>query len=122
MLEEGIAELAASNNTASDPTDPDESDTLRTQNANLKLQLDDALRRQREAIAEVLKCDGERLRRQEEDSIKKARKKRRRIRRMQMEGRRRKVVMGEAVAEEGENGEEVEKEGLSSDTDEMSSD
>ncbi|KAL8862283.1 MAG: hypothetical protein Q9178_001292 [Gyalolechia marmorata] len=132
MLEEGIAELTALANNPSGSLDPDEnteSDTLRTQNANLKLQLDDALRRQREAIAEVLKYDQERLKREEEENLKRARKKRRRIRKVEMEERRRKVVMGEIVESDGESGvrgtkgeEEEEEEDLSSDTDEMSSD
>ncbi|KAL8816695.1 MAG: hypothetical protein Q9223_004330, partial [Gallowayella weberi] len=96
MLEEGIAELASHNQFPStNTTEPSALDTLRTQNADLKAQLDDALRRQRDAIGEVLKLDRERARREEEESVKKARKKRRRIRRMEVEERRRKVVMGE---------------------------
>ncbi|KAL8685793.1 MAG: hypothetical protein Q9224_005669 [Gallowayella concinna] len=124
MLEEGIAELASLNNvTSSDPDEPSELDTLRTQNADLKVQLDDALRRQRDAIAEVLQFDRERVRRGEEESLKRARKKRRRIRRTEMEERRRKVVMGELVGDGAKEAEgAVEDEGLSSDTDEMSTD
>ena len=129
MLDEGIAELTALANNPSGSLDPDENnefDTLRTQNANLKLQLDDALRRQREAIAEVLKYDQERLKREEEESLKRARKKRRRIRKVEMEERRRKVVMGEIMETDEENGvrgtEEGGEEDLSSDTDELSSD
>ncbi|KAL8853438.1 MAG: hypothetical protein Q9221_001755 [Calogaya cf. arnoldii] len=129
MLEEGIAEITALNNRSFgslDPDDNNESETLRTENKNLKIQLDDALRRQREAIAEVLENDQKNLRRIEEDSVKRARKKRRRIRKMEMEERRRKVVMGEAVEKRDENGvsgaEEKMEEDLSSDTDELSSD
>ncbi|KAL8755751.1 MAG: hypothetical protein Q9199_003425 [Rusavskia elegans] len=129
MLEEGIAELTAMNNRSSGPLDPDdnsEPDTLRTENKNLKIQLDDALRRQREAIAEVLEYDQQSLRRREEESVKLARKKRRRIRKMQTEERRRKVVMGEIVEAGRENdaqgAEEEMDDDLSSDTDELSSD
>ncbi|KAL8680614.1 MAG: hypothetical protein Q9186_003206 [Xanthomendoza sp. 1 TL-2023] len=124
MLEEGIAELASLNNfTSSDPDEPSELDTLRTQNADLKVQLDDALRRQRDAIAEVLQFDRERVRRGEEESLKRARKKSRRIRRSEMEERRRKVVMGELVGDGAKEAEgATEDEGLSSDTDEMSTD
>ncbi|KAL8657847.1 MAG: hypothetical protein Q9226_001508 [Calogaya cf. arnoldii] len=129
ILEEGIAEITALNNHSFgslDPDDDNESETLRTENKNLKTQLDDALRRQREAIAEVLEYDQQNLRRMEEDSVKRARKKRRRIRKMEMEERRRKVVMGEAVEKRKENevsgAEEEMEEDLSSDTDELSSD
>ncbi|KAI4279035.1 MAG: hypothetical protein LQ337_000550 [Flavoplaca oasis] len=129
MLEEGIAELRALNNHSSGPLDPDnmdQDDALRTENKNLKHQLDDALRRQREAIAEVLEYDQQSLRRREEESIKKARKKRRRIRKMEAEERMRKVVMGEVVESARENGDEEAQdetdEDLSSDTDELSSD
>ncbi|KAL8772064.1 MAG: hypothetical protein Q9209_002730 [Squamulea sp. 1 TL-2023] len=128
MLEEGIAELTALNNNPSGSLDPDGSnafDSLRTENTNLKLQLEDALRRQEEAIAEVLKYDEERFRREEENKVKQARKRRRRIRKMQMEERRRKIVMGELkeiVEEDGVKDKVIEEEAdLSSDTDELSS-
>lgn len=125
-----MAELAAMNDRSSGPLDADdhnEADTLRTENQHLKTQLDDALRRQREAIAEVLEYDKQSLRRKEEESVKRARKKRRRIRKMEMEERRRKVVMGEIVEMEkgiGAQGaeEEMDDDDLSSDTDELSSD
>ncbi|KAI4239688.1 MAG: hypothetical protein LQ349_000162 [Xanthoria aureola] len=129
MLEEGMAELEAMNDRSSGPLgadDHNEADTLRTENQHLKAQLDDALRRQREAIAEVLEYDKQSLRRKEEESVKRARKKRRRIRKMEMEERRRKVVMGEIVEmEKGDGAQGADEEmddDLSSDTDELSSD
>ncbi|KAL8697854.1 MAG: hypothetical protein Q9201_006894, partial [Fulgogasparrea decipioides] len=64
MLEEGIAELASLNHPSSasysNPSNNDEIDALRQQNATLKGELDDALRRQRNAIAEVLGFEKER--------------------------------------------------------------
>ncbi|KAL8839590.1 MAG: hypothetical protein Q9170_001694 [Blastenia crenularia] len=128
ILEEGIAELAVLNDPSTHKQSSEESNFLRKENANLKTQVDDALGRQRDAIGEVLKLKQEQFRREEDDAVKKARKKRRRIRVMEVEERRRKVVMGEVV-DGGDGRGEVEmmeagdgEEGLSSDTDEMSSD
>ncbi|KAL9603596.1 MAG: hypothetical protein Q9219_001099 [cf. Caloplaca sp. 3 TL-2023] len=126
MFEEGIAELASLNNPSVHRHSNEESESMRKENAHLTTQLDDALRRQREAIAKVIRLEEERLRRKEDDAVKKARKRRRRIRMMKAEQRKRKIVMGEvedggggAAAREGsETGDEI----LSSDTDELSSD
>lgn len=126
MLEEGIAELTGPNNPSSMDGSSDEHDSLQKTNANLKTQLDDALRRQRAAIAKVLKLEEDRFQREEDEAVKRARKKRRRIRTMEVEERRRKAVMGEVV--DGGEGDgdvgmvEDGEEDLSSDTDEMSSD
>ena len=120
MLEEGIAELA----TPIDASKSDhESDTLHKENAQLKTQLGDAIRRQREAIAKVLSLEEDRFQREEDDAVKMARKKRRRIRMMEAEESRRKVLMGEARDGGAVDVEMSEGEGeeLSSDTDELSS-
>ncbi|KAI4088042.1 MAG: hypothetical protein LQ344_006357 [Seirophora lacunosa] len=125
MLEDGITELAA---LRSPPTDasPGEHTRLKAANEGLKTQLDAALCRQREAIARVLKLEEESFQRREDEAVKKARKKRRRIRMMEAEERAREVVMGETVKDrmeaEGDEGTVGDGEdGLSSDTDEMSS-
>ncbi|KAI4149038.1 MAG: hypothetical protein LQ341_001425 [Variospora aurantia] len=125
MLENGINELAALNN-PSPHASHSEHNTLKVANEGLKTQLDTALCRQREAITKVLKLEEEKFRRQEDDAVKKARKKRRRIRMMEAEERARKIVMGVTVENraegEGDTGTVVDGEdGLSSDTDEMSS-
>ncbi|KAL8975393.1 MAG: hypothetical protein Q9197_000374 [Variospora fuerteventurae] len=125
MLENGINELAALSN-PSPHASHSEHNTLKVANEGLKTQLDTALCRQREAITKVLKLEEEKFRRQEDDAVKKARKKRRRIRMMEVEERARKIVMGATVENraegEGDTGTVVDGEdGLSSDTDEMSS-
>ncbi|KAL8944264.1 MAG: hypothetical protein Q9216_000559 [Gyalolechia sp. 2 TL-2023] len=125
ILEEGIAELAALNDPSIHGQSTKASESLRKENAHLTTQRDDALRRQREAIAKVLELEKDRFRREEDEVVKRARKKRRRVRLMEAEEMRRKVVMGEDVGgvdgtEEMETGEGEED--LSSDTDEMSSD
>ncbi|KAL8998851.1 MAG: hypothetical protein Q9169_002189 [Polycauliona sp. 2 TL-2023] len=130
MLEEGIAELTVLNNRSSggplDPDDHSDSNTLRAENKYLQVQLEDALRRQREAIAEVLEYDKQTLWRKQAESVKRASKSRRRTRMMEAAQRRRAVAMGEVVETGGENGvngaEEETDEGLSSDTAEISSD
>ncbi|KAL8675223.1 MAG: hypothetical protein Q9168_000343 [Polycauliona sp. 1 TL-2023] len=133
MLEEGIAELTAMNNRSSgslDPDDHDNPDALRAENKHLQVQLDDALRRQRAAIAEVLEYDQQDMRRKEAENTKKASKRRRRIRMMEADERRRAAYFGKPVEAHKENGfegaegakEKDDDEDLSSDTDEMSSD
>lgn len=125
MLEDGITELAALRN-PSTYASPGEHTRLKAANEGLKTQLDAALGRQREAIARVLKLEEESFQRREDEAVKKARKKRRRIRMMEAEERAREVVMGESVKDrmeaEGDQGTVGDGEdGLSSDTDEMSS-
>lgn len=130
MLEEGIAELTGPTHASSSSSS--EFDSLKQANEHLKSQLDDALRKQREARAKVLSLEEERFQRAEDEAVKRARKKRRRIREMEGEERRRKEVMGEVVdvggkgKEDGDGdgdvGMEEDGEGLSSDTDEFSSD
>ncbi|KAL8945428.1 MAG: hypothetical protein Q9211_000031 [Gyalolechia sp. 1 TL-2023] len=126
ILEEGIAELAALGDPSTHEQSTEVSVSLRKENARLTTQLDDALRRQREAIARVLELEKERFHRKEDEAVKRARKKRRRVRLMEADERRRKVVMGEDVDGADEAGnmaiEEEEEEDLSSDTDEVSSD
>lgn len=126
MLDEGLAELAALN-TRDAHASSDEYIALKQANDSLKIQLDDALHGQREAIAKALKLQEARFQRGEDDAVKRARKKRRRIRVMEAEERRRKIIMGEAVdAPDGSGDGDVRMceagEELSSDTDEMSSD
>ncbi|KAL8962083.1 MAG: hypothetical protein Q9193_001467 [Seirophora villosa] len=125
MLEDGITELAALRNPSTDASLREHA-TLKAANEGLKTQLDAALCRQREAIARVLKLEEESFQRREDEAVKKARKKRRRIRIMKAEERAREVVMGETAKErmeaEGDEGTVGDGEdGLSSDTDEMSS-
>ncbi|KAI4175079.1 MAG: hypothetical protein LQ343_001840 [Gyalolechia ehrenbergii] len=126
ILEEGIAELAALNDPSTHGQSTEASESLRKENAHLKTQLDNALRRQREAITKVLGLEKDRFRREEDEVVKRARKKRRRVRLMEAEERRRKVVMGEDMGEGDGDGEmemgEEREEDFSSDTDEMSSD
>ena len=128
MLDEGVAELSAIHQIHPSISNNQEIETLRSQNESLKEQLDAAVKRQSDAIAEVLVFEEERVRREEDERVKMVRKKKRRIRRMEREEVRRKVVMGEfpdGGREEGdgeEDWEDGEEEGdLSSDTDEVSS-
>ncbi len=126
VLNEGLAELATSN-TRDAHASSDEYNTLKQANISLKTQLDDALHGQREAIAKVLQLEEAKFQRGEDDAVRRARKKRRRIRVMEAEERRRKIIMGEAVdapdrSGDGDMGMSDAGEGLSSDTDEMSSD
>ena len=124
LLEKGIAELASLNNPSSDISDSNNGvSKLLTENANLTSQLNDALRRQREAIAEVLKMDRERFEKRGYKEAKRARKKRVRLRRMEVEERRRKMIMVEAVEAKADEGGAAEMDGVedaSSETDEMS--
>lgn len=129
VLDEGLAELTALND-LNTRASSDGYNNLKQANDSLKTQLDDALGRQREAIAKVLKLEEERFQRGEDEAIKRARKRRRRIRMMEVEERRRKVVMGEAVnvaevnggGDEGMGEKDDIEEELSNDTDEMSTD
>ncbi|KAL8731557.1 MAG: hypothetical protein Q9181_004259 [Wetmoreana brouardii] len=75
MLEEGITELASLNHPSSSSqhshqgtSGNNEIDALRHQNATLREQLDDALKRQRTAVAEVLGFEKERVRREEDEA------------------------------------------------------
>lgn len=122
IFEEGIAELASLNDPSIHAQSTEALESLRKENAYLTAQRDNALRRQREAIAKVIDLEKDRFQREEDDAVKRSRKKRRRLRIMNVQERKRKVVMGEELGGDGEMDVVGEgEEDLSSDTDEMSS-
>ena len=121
LLDEALEELTAWQNQAKAVPDSSELAELRAQKSALASQLEDAMARQRSALAEVQERDKADWKRQKDEEVKAARKKRRRMRRMKDAELARKKKMGDNVDNEDE--EMQEKDGdegdLSSSTDEL---